>query len=118
VHYMNTCRISALATASTSVTYTATGVGLVAPVLDAIEMQATDYREKYRMCEDAVLEVVLPRWILPGMRADLAKRLGMDLEVFTVTHQNLADWFDLRGVRVQLVTDWQLRAGGNGDGFC
>lgn len=106
-HYTNNRIIGQLVTGSTAVTYsTTTGHGLAAPVLEAVEMQVEDYRIKYRMCSDAVLEAVFPTWILPMFRADLAKRLG--LAEFDVTNQRVADWFSLRSVRVQFVQDWQV----------
>jgi hypothetical protein len=80
-------------------------------LLSSIELSAVDYREKYSMCFDAVLEVVLPRWANAVIRADLANRDGVD--VFSVTDGMIADWFNIRGVRVQFVGDWQVRAAGD-----
>lgn len=81
-----------------------------AKLLTSIELSITDYREKYAMCDDAVLEVVLPRWANMVIRADLANRDG--LEVFNVTDGMIADWFNIRDARVQFVGDWQVRAAG------
>lgn len=106
-HYTNNRIIGQLVTGSTTVTFaTTTGHGLAAPVLEAVELQTEDYRIKYRMSSDAVLEAVFPTWILPMFRADLAKRLG--LAEFEVSNQRIADWFSLRSVRVQFVQDWQV----------
>lgn len=110
-HYTNNRVIGQLVTGSTSVTYnTTTGHGLAAPVLEAVEMQVIDYRIKYRMDDDAVLEAVFPTWILPMFRADLAKRLG--LAEFDVSNERIAAWFTQRGVRVQMVQDWQVGTSG------
>lgn len=79
-------------------------------LLQSIELSIVDYREKYSMCSDAVLEVVLPRWANAVIRADLANRDGID--VFGVTNGMIADWFNLRGARVQFVGDWQVREPG------
>lgn len=79
-------------------------------LLQSIELSITDYREKYSMCSDAILEVVLPRWANAVIRADLANRDGID--VFGVTNGMIADWFNLRGARVQFVGDWQVREPG------
>ena len=109
-HRMNTLRINTLLqpTMSTAITgYGAAGAGLVAPVLGSLELTAIDYREKYRMCEDAVLEVVLPRWLRGAMRADLRKR-GGDIEYLEVSDAKLMNLFDLLNIRVQWVTDWQV----------
>lgn len=106
-HYTNARIIQQLVTGSTAVTYaTVTGHGLAAPVLEAVELQVEDYRIKYRMCSDAVLEAVFPTWILPMFRADLAKRLG--LAEFDVSDARIIAWFNARSVRVQFVQDWQV----------
>lgn len=79
-------------------------------LLQSIELSIIDYREKYSMCADAILEIVLPRWANAVVRADLANRDGID--VFGVTNGMIADWFNLRGARVQFVGDWQVRETG------
>jgi hypothetical protein len=79
-------------------------------LLQSIELSVTDYREKFSMCADSILEVVLPRWANAVIRADLANRDGID--VFGVTNGMIADWFNLRGARVQFVGDWQVREAG------
>lgn len=79
-------------------------------LLQSIELSVIDYREKYSMCSDSILEVVLPRWANAVIRADLANRDGID--VFAVTNGMIADWFNLRGARVQFVGDWQVREPG------
>lgn len=76
-------------------------------LLTSIELSAIDYREKYSMCADSILEVVLPRWANAVIRADLANREGIN--VFGVTNGMIADWFNIRNVRVQFVGDWQVR---------
>lgn len=106
-HYTNAKIIQSLVSQSTAVQYTTpTGHGVAAPVLEAIEMQVIDYRTKFRMCEGSILEAIFPNWIYPMFRADLAKRHGMAL--FDVTDQMIANWFTMRGIRVQLVQDWQV----------
>jgi hypothetical protein len=112
-HRLNTLRINALlgASCTRAITgYGAAGAGLVAPVLSSLELAAIDYREKYRMCEDAVLEVMLPRWLRGAMRADLRRRSGVDL--LEVNDARLMAMFDLLNIRVQWVTDWQVGTAG------
>ena len=79
-------------------------------LLQSIELSIIDYRDKFSMCSDAIMEVVLPRWANAVVRADLANREGID--VFGVTNGMIADWFNLRGARVQFVGDWQVRETG------
>jgi len=111
-HYMNTNWINSLVTGSTAVTYnqSVSGHGVVVPVLEALDMQAVDYREKYRMCTDALLEVIMPRWIKYAMRADYAKRANIENDVLTDAMISAA--FAARNVRVQFVTDWQMNTSG------
>jgi hypothetical protein len=96
--------------ASIAVDHTGLLGATTSALLQSIELSITDYREKYSMCSDAVLEVVLPRWANAVIRADLANRDGID--VFGVTNGMIADWFNLRGARVQFVGDWQVREPG------
>jgi hypothetical protein len=98
-------------TASIAVNHAGLLGATTSALLSSIELSAVDYREKYSMCFDAILEVVLPRWANAVIRADLANREG--IEVFGVTDAMIADWFNIRGVRVQFVGDWQVRAAGD-----
>lgn len=108
---MNTRYLAQMVAQSTAVgTLGTAGEGTAAPLLGSIDLAAIDYRTRYGMCQDAILEVVLPTWVRGMIRSDLAKRSGMAM--FEVTDQMIADWFNVRRVRVQLVTDWQVRASG------
>lgn len=111
-HYMNTRWINSLVASSTAVTYNlgVSGHGVIVPVMEAVDMQAIDLREKYRMCEDAVVEAVFPRWIKKAMRADMAKRTGIEDD--QLTDAMIASMFAARNVRVQYVSDWQLGTSG------
>lgn len=102
----------ALSTLSSGGGMGAAGAGTVAPLLGSVEMAAVDYRARYGMCDTAILEVKLPSWAKGVIRSDLAKRMGSDIEVFEVTDAMIAAWFDLRGVSVQFISDWQVRASG------
>lgn len=104
-HSTNQSVINQLVSASIAVDMSGSGEGAAASLLNSIELQVLDYRNRFRMCEDAVLEVVLPNWALGAVRADLANRNGVNL--LSVTGGMIADWFNQRGVRVQFVQDWQ-----------
>lgn len=104
-HTTNQSIIQQLVDASTAVDMLGSGEGATSSLLNSIELQVWDYRNRFRMCEDAILEVVLPNWALGAVRADLANRTGVNL--LSVTNGMIADWFNLRGVRVQFVQDWQ-----------
>lgn len=110
-HAINARLISLMVAASTSFS----GLGgnnlpATQTILDGVELAATDYRQKYAMGEDTVLEVVLPRWILAVIRADLNWRTTVERE--SVPDATIRGWFADRGVRVQFVSDWQVRGSG------
>lgn len=108
-HLTNARIIQILATNSTAVDLNIspfTVYGSTASILAAVELQAVSYRAKYRMLEGAVLEAVFPQWVKSSIRADLSNRNGVAL--LDVTDGMIADWFNLRNVRAQFVSDWQL----------
>lgn len=85
------------------------GPGAVALALEAIELQVEWLRYRHRLGLDTTIEMVAPAWMRGILRADLSKRMGVDL--LSVTNQMLVNYLALRGVRVQFVVDWQ-------DAFC
>jgi hypothetical protein len=110
-HAINARLISLMVSASTAFS----GLGGASKpafqtILDGVEFAATDYRNKFAMADDAVLEVVLPRYVLAAMRADLAWRNGVERE--SVPDSVIRGYFTDRGVRVQFVSDWQVRGSG------
>lgn len=79
-------------------------------VLGGIALAATDYRARYGMCEDDVLEVVAPYWLKEVIRADLRWR-QLD-STLSVTDAQINSFFADINVRVQWVNDWQVRGAG------
>jgi len=110
-HAINARLIGLMATASTvtqaigAATWSAFNT-----ILDGVDMAAVDYRNKFAMSDDAILEVVLPRWIISAIRADLAWRTAVELQ--DVTDQQIMGYFTTRRVRPQFVSDWQVRGTG------
>lgn len=74
-------------------------------LLAAVELAAEDTRYRYHMSWNATVEVVLPHWILPQMRADISRRSGFN--GLNVSDAEIASWFATRNVRVQFVRGWQ-----------
>ena len=74
-------------------------------VLHALELVAEGERERFRMARSATLEVLLPFWVRPALRADLANRTGVDL--VNVTDATLDSYFSNRGLRVQWLYNYQ-----------
>lgn len=97
---MSARRIARVRALTTAVNIAATA-GALAPLLSAIELQVMDYREQYRMSENAVLEAVFPVWIFGALRADFARRAGV--EVQEITNAQIEGWFRSRGVEPQFV---------------
>lgn len=112
-HAMN-ARLIALMVAASSAVTTITGGAVTdaaAPrIYNAVGMAATDYRERFGMCLDDVLEVVLPAWVREVIRADLAWKAGVELQA--VPNSEIDSYFIARNVRVQWVDDWQVRGAG------
>jgi hypothetical protein len=74
-------------------------------VLAAVELAAEDIRYQQMMDPNATIEIVLPHWILPQIRADLSRRTGVDL--LSVADSDIARMFSVRNVRVQFVRGYQ-----------
>ncbi|QDN64437.1 major capsid protein [Streptomyces sp. S1D4-14] len=110
-HTINARKISLMVAASTSaITFGAGTSPATQTLLSGVELAAIDYRAKFGMREDAVLEVVLPVWVLAVIRADLAWRTNVERE--SVSNAQIMSWFTDRAVRPQFVSDWQVRGAG------
>jgi hypothetical protein len=103
-HRYSGTTIARIEAGSTAVTVPG-GPGATASVLGAVELQATDYRYRHRMPDNATLEVIAPRWLRGILRSDLAKRNGVDM--LSVSNQTLDQYFRDRQVNVQWVYNWQ-----------
>lgn len=108
-HAMNARLIALMAAASEAVTTIgAVTTDAAAPrIYNAVGLAATDYRERYGMCIDDVLEVVMPAWVREVIRGDLAWRAGVELQA--VPNSEIDSYFTTRNVRVQWVDDYQVR---------
>lgn len=79
--------------------------GATAPILSAIELEVEKIRYKTRMGRNASMEGVFPFWVRGAIRADLSRRLGVEL--LSVTDAQINGWFSQRGIRPQFVYNWQ-----------
>ncbi|MER7488722.1 major capsid protein [Streptomyces sp. NPDC126497] len=109
-HVINARLISLMVARSTSAITLGGNVPATQTLLNSVELAAIDYRAKFAMREDAVLEIVLPRWALAVIRADLAWRTSVERE--SVSDAQITAWFTDRNVRPQFVSDWQVRGTG------
>lgn len=89
----------------------ATAGPVFSQIYNGVELAAIDYRERFGMCNTDVLEVVLPKWIIGPLRADLVRRTGVE-QTLSVTRTQLVSYFADRNIRIQLVSDWQVRSTG------
>lgn len=110
-HKINLNVINRMVAASTAVTLP----GATGPVdtssaswfLDAASLYATWLRDRYRLRQDSMIEVVAPYWYFQQMTADLSRRNGVDL---LTAEGRLRAAFAERNIRVQWVYDWQPMA--------
>jgi hypothetical protein len=113
-HAINARLLSLMQTASSSAINIGTAAHGVIPQLpNAVALAATDYRNRYAMDEDAVLEVVFPFWVLEMARSDLGYKPGLnDPSLAAVVDAQIIGLFTSRNVRPQFVSDWQVRGTG------
>lgn len=94
----------------------AAGAGIVAPDnstllfnLDYLEWYAENMRTSYSLAANASVEVILPSWIRPLIRAELGRRNGV--EYVNVNDAFINTYFSVRNLSVQFVRDWQSTSG-------
>lgn len=81
------------------------GDSFTSALLAAVELAAEDTRYREGMPWNATVEIVLPHWVIPQIRADLSRRNGVDL--LNVTDSQIASLFSTRNVRAQFVRGYQ-----------
>lgn len=110
-HAMNQRYIQTMVSLSSAITSLAiSGTGILADAPAAVGLAAQDYRTRYGMCDDDVLEVVFPRWVKDAMRVDHLRRTGF--WEGAIADADINALFARFRVRVQWVSDWQVRASG------
>lgn len=109
-HAINARLIALMLARSTSATAITGGAvtDAAAPrIYNAVGLAATDYRARYGMCIEDVLEVILPYWVRDVIQADLAWKAGVELGDIPISEVNR--YFSARNIAVQWVNDWQVR---------
>jgi len=104
-HKMAARRVNAVAAGSEALTMPSGQVGATAPLLTAVELQVEHYRYVHRISRSTTLEAVFPLWTHGAIRADLARRLGVDM--ISVPNSRINAWFAERGVAPQFIYNWQ-----------
>lgn len=107
----NLRKLAVLEAGSVNVTLGST-FGTGSAILNAVLLQAADYRDKFRMCDDALLEAVFPVWTRDVIRADVARQQGTLNGIGGLpTNADIDAWFAAARVSAQWVNDWQPIAG-------
>ncbi len=76
-------------------------------ILSAVELAAEDMRYRQYMSFGTTFEVVLPHWILPVLRADIARKNSWHTDPYALANATIVNWFTTRGIRPQFVYGWQ-----------
>lgn len=111
-HAINARLIGLMVTASGGATTLSGNVAdaAVPQIMNSVGLAATDYRNRFAMGEDDILEVVFPHWVLEAMRSDLGYKPGIqDTSLYAVPDAVIQGLFTSRNVRAQFVSDWQVR---------
>lgn len=113
-HAVNARLIALMAADSTASidtgSFAVSGQPVYQQIYGGLSLAATDYRARYGMCMDDVLEVVAPFWVRDAIRADIAWRSGV--EPRQIPNSEINAHFASLNVRVQWVNDWQVRGAG------
>lgn len=111
-HAMNARTLAVMQGLSTTATTLAGGTdNAFNSIVGGLSLAAADYRARYGMCQDDVLEAVIPYWVLDAIQADLGWRV-YDPEFLRITKDQIRSILASRNIRAQFVGDWQVRGAG------
>ena len=85
----------------------AMGDSFTSALLSGMEQAREDLIYRLMLPWSATIEILLPHWILPNIRADLSRRSGDTGNLLNVSDSYIASLFSTRGLRVQFVRGWQ-----------
>lgn len=85
----------------------ANGDSFTSALLAGVELAAEDIRYQFHMDWNATIEIALPHWVIPQIRADLSRRTGDTGGLLGVSDAYIGSLFSARGVRVHWVRGWQ-----------
>lgn len=95
---------AANALASTTGSLTLTNTPFTWGLLSSIELMAEAEKQDRRLSDATVIEAVLPHWVKPALRADLANRNEVGAE--SITDEQVMKHFTDRNIRPQFVYNW------------
>lgn len=118
-HFVNREIIDIIEDGSTAVTIAANDAAAATPALstlmNAVELAVTDMRYRLRLSLNAPIDIILPYWIRPLLRADYIRRNAAANN--DIADSEIASMFAMRGANVQYVMDWQDAFSGVAGGF-
>jgi hypothetical protein len=77
-------------------------------LLAALDRAAAAMRDRQRLTTNAVLSVVIPRWVRDLIRVDLAREMpGATAERLAVADAHIGQWLAARNLSVTWSIDWQ-----------
>lgn len=85
----------------------ANGDSFTSALLAGIGLAAEDLRYRFHMNWNSTVEIALPHWVIPQIRADLSRRSGDTGNLLQVTDSYIASLFSVMNVRVHFVRGWQ-----------
>lgn len=88
-------------------------VGAARDILENIGQAAAAYRSRHRMPMDAILEVILPDWVIEMMRSDLTRQHAGDNSI-SLADQVIEDFLANRNVNVVFTPDSGQEFGAQG----
>ena len=104
--YMSSRRIARVVNDTASVSPADPGADVATDLLQIIELQAVDMRSQYRVNAGRVIEALIPEWMMPVLRANMAHRAGVS-DFMSVPDAQINGWLTQRGIKPQYTPDWQ-----------
>lgn len=74
-------------------------------IFHILELLAVGERQRLQLGKNATLEAIIPEWVKPVVRADLAQRQGVDTP--NVTDAQIDGFLTARGIKAQWISQWQ-----------
>jgi hypothetical protein len=104
-HRMSAAKIASITAGATAVAFAGENSDAAGDLLSAVGLQAADLRSQFRASRTRSVDTLLPDWTIEMLRANVAKRAGVDL--LSVTDAQVIGWLTARGIRPQFLTDYQ-----------
>lgn len=116
-HRINAGKIAEIVAASGPATFLddcIAGDDALGALLSGAEAAREDILYRGRMAFGTTMEMVLPHWVIPQLRAAAAHRRGVNL--LAISDAEILSYFTIRGLVPRFVYDWQDAFTGMADG--